>query len=58
MSQKQQIKELFEKLKAHSEKNNDPELDKIIQEYQAALETGEEEEEDNGGNNPEPPDIP
>ena len=55
MSQNQRLKELLEKLKAHNQKNNDPELNAIIEEYQSSM---EEEEDDKGGNSPEPPDIP
>lgn len=57
MSKKKKLKELFEKLKAHCEKNNDSDLEFILNEYQEYLAT-QDEEDDKGGNNPEPPDIP
>lgn len=58
MSAKQKLAELFEKLKAHSQKSNDPELAAIVEEVQASFEPTADEDEGGGGNNPKAPDIP
>jgi hypothetical protein len=54
----QKIKDLFEKLKAHAEKNNDPELQQILDEYQSSLEATVQDDGPGENNPPEQPDIP
>jgi len=52
MSQTEKLKELIDKIKAHSEKTEDPELKAIAQEFSSLFEPAGD---DPGGNHPTDP---
>ena len=52
MSQKDKIKELFEEIKAHSEKTKDPQLEAITQKFSTLFDPAGDDE---GGNHPTDP---
>lgn len=60
MYSKTKLLEIYEAIKAHSNKSNDPELSELADRLQAEI-TAMDDTADNsdpGGNNPPPPHVP
>lgn len=61
MYSKNKLQEIYEAIKAHSNKSNDPELSELADKLHAqisAMDDTADNSDDPGGNNPPPPHVP